>query len=157
MNVKRDFLIGCGSIILVVFGIFVLICIWLLTGPEGDVRLSNEMERYASEYLSEHEILDSSEDLLAYYDATVRLNGTKAAILTSERIMYHKNETTNAVILKDITEIRHRRESIIGDIIEIDTATGKFFKIEIAPFNQGETFKNVLMSAWEKTKKKKQE
>jgi hypothetical protein len=104
------------------FGIFILICIWLLTGPEGGVRLSNEIEGYASEYLSEHEILNSSEDLLAYYDVTVRLNGTEAAILTSERIMYHRNGATNAIELKEVTEIRHRKESIIGDIIEIDSA-----------------------------------
>ena len=39
------------------------------------------------------------------------------------------------------------------DGIEFQAVSGAVVKIEIAPFNLGETFKNVLMTAWEKAKR----
>jgi len=126
--------------------------VWFLSGPEGGVRLSNEMEQYATQYLEERDILNGSESLIAYYDVTISLDGTEAAILTTERVIYHQSGMTTTIALSDITDIRHRQEGLIGDIIEIDSRSGIPMKIEIAPFNQGETFLNALRTAWEKSK-----
>ncbi|HKQ20134.1 MAG TPA: hypothetical protein VJW75_10350 [Candidatus Eisenbacteria bacterium] len=76
------------------------------------------------------------------------MDGTEAAILTNQRVVYHKDGRSTAIRLADVRDVRHRRESLIGDVIEIDDGAGKIMKIEIAPLNQGETFKNALMSAW---------
>jgi hypothetical protein len=125
--------------------------VWLLLGHEGGVRLTNDMESYATEYLDENEILNSSEELIAYYDATISLDGTEAAILTTERVIYHMNGKSSAIELSDITDIRHREEGLIGDIIEIDTRSGIPMKIEISLFNGGETFLNALRTAWKRS------
>ncbi len=137
---------------LVGFGLLCGGIVWLLSGHEGGVRLSNDMEDYATQYLEEHELLNSSESLIAYYDVTLSLDGTEAAILTTERVIYQKSGRSTAIALSDITDIRHREESLIGDVIEIDSRSGIPMKIEISLFNQGETFLNALRNAWEKSK-----
>jgi len=145
-------LIGCAiPVVLVV----VLMCgglIWLGMGPEGGVKLSNEMESYATEYLDEHGVLNETESLIAYYDVTISLDGTEAAILTNERVIYHLNDRSTSIPLADITDVRHRTDPLVGDIIEIDSRSGVPMKIEIAHFNQGPTFLNALKDAWERSK-----
>lgn len=148
----KGVLIGCGVISLVGFGLLCGGMVWFLSGPDGGVRLSNDMEHYATQYLEEHEILNSSESLIAYYDVTISLDGTEAAILTTERVIYHKSGKSTAIALSDITDVRHRKDALIGDIIEIDSRSGIPMKIEISLFNQGETFLNALRNAWERSK-----
>ncbi len=152
MNIKHPILIGCGALLGIFLILMIVGLIWLFSGPEGGVCLPNEMETYAQEYLDEHKILEESEELLAYYDMTISLNGREAAILTTTRVIYHKNGQNSAINLADIEDIQHRKETLIGDIFEISATSGKTMKIEIAPLNQGETFKNVLMAAWKKAK-----
>ena len=152
MNTKHPIVIGCVA--LVGFSVIAVVvgAIWLFSGPEGGVRLPNEMEAYAQEYLDEHRILEDSEELLAYYDVTLSLDGSESAILTTRRVIYHRNGQNTAFDLADIEDIRHREETLIGDIFEISASSGQTMKIEIAPFNQGETFNNVLLTAWEKAR-----
>ena len=152
MNTKHPLLIGCVA--LVGFSVIAVVvgAIWLFSGPEGGVRLPNEMEAYAQEYLDEHRILEDSEELLAYYDVTLSLDGSESAILTTRRVIYHKNGQNTAVDLADVEDVRHRQESLTGDIFEIYATSGQTMKIEIAPFNQGETFRNVLLAAWDKAR-----
>jgi len=142
-------LLGCGTMC---FICLLLMCggvVWLASGPEGGVRLSNDMEEYADEYLAENDILNNSESLIAYYDVTIMLDGTEAAILTDERVIYHKNGRSTSIPLEDIVDIRHRQDPLIGDIIEIDSRSGLPMKIEISLFNRGETFLNALSNAWD--------
>ena len=53
-------------------------------------------------------------------------------------------------VFGEIEDVRHRYEGFTGDIIEVQGSDGRTMKIEIAPMNSGETFKNVLVSVWEK-------
>jgi hypothetical protein len=150
MDTKHPVFVGCVALV----GFFVIVvvvgAIWLFTGPEGGVRLPNEMEAYAQEYLDEHQILEGSEDLLAYYDVTLSLDGSEAVILTTTRVIYHKNGRNTSINIADIEDIRHRNEGLIGDVFEVSPTSGQSMKFEIAPLNQGETFKNVLMAEWER-------
>ena len=157
MNVKQTnplvgILIGCGA----VFGIgCIAMCggvVWLASGPESGVKLSNNMDEYATKYLEENSILNGSESLLAYYDVTLSMDGSEAAILTDERVIYHKNGNTTAIELKDIADIRDRDEGMIGHVIDIENRVGAPMTIEIAPWNGGPTFVSALRGAWEKTK-----
>ena len=152
MKKKHPILIGCGAM----SGIFLIVIIvgvyWLSSGPEGGVRFPNEMETYAQEYINEHKVLGADE-LLAYYDVTLSLDGSVAAIVTTTRVIYHNNGENYAIALADIEDIRHREEFLMGDIFEISASSGQTMKIEIAPMNGGESFKNVLIAAWNRARK----
>ena len=97
-------LIGLGTVLAVaVVGVF----IWLLNQPEGGVKFANDMDGYALEYLETHDLLNRTESLVAYYDATISLNGTEAAILTTERIGYHNHGRTQWIGLTEISDVTH--------------------------------------------------
>jgi hypothetical protein len=146
-------LIGCGGLIAVTLLVVIGFVAWMAMQPEGGVKLSHEMDQYAVKYLKDHNILEPDEQVLAYFDATMSMDGTEAAILTNRRIMHHLNGTTTALRLEDVIDIRHRKETLIGDIIEAEDASGNMISLEIAPLNQGETFKNAAMTAWKKARK----
>ena len=151
---RKFYIIGCSiiTICVVLVGALIVGGVWLLSGDEGGVRLPNQMAQYALDYLEKNDILEPDEELLAYYDVTVMLNGTEAAILTTKRVIYHRGGQSTAIFLKDVEDIQHRYESMIGDIIEITSTSGVTMKIQIAPLNQGETFYNVLLNAWERAR-----
>lgn len=130
--------------------IFIL-CIWLFSSPKSGVKLANDMDQYANEYISKYNILMPSEKLIAYYDATMAMNGTEAAILTSQRVIYHKDYSNFSITLSDIADIKHRSHSL-GDTIEIFSKSGEAMKIEVARSNGGDTLKTALFSAWNKAK-----
>ena len=149
--IAKGFLIGCGGLAVVVLVGVVGLGVWLMSGPEGGVKLSNEMDQYALDYIAAHDFLDPDEELLAYFDVTLAMDGTEAAILTSDRVIYHNAGNTTSIRVEDIEDVSHRYESLVGDVIEIRSTSGQVMKIEIAPFNLGETFNNVLMNIWQKT------
>ena len=145
-------LLGCGIAFLLGVALLIGVVVWLVQGPESGVKLSNQMDKYATDYLVEHKILQPAENLIAYYDATIKMDGTEAAILTDKRVLYHNNGKTAAIDLAEIDEIRHRKERLLGDIIEIYARSGESMNIEIAPLNNGETFLNALKNASQKAK-----
>jgi hypothetical protein len=135
-----------GVLALVLFGGF-----WLFASPTSGVKMSNEMDKYALEYISRYNILLLSEKLIAYYDVTTKMDGTEAALLTNQRIIYHKNNTNTSINLSEIADVKHRSEAF-GDTIEVFSTSGQAMKIEIALWNGGETFKSALVNAWNKAK-----
>lgn len=141
-------LIGCGSLI----GIFVVsilgLLIWAASLPEGGVKLSNELESFEEEHIEQAQILTPGEEVLAYYDATLNLTGEDLIVLTQQRVIHFKEGKTTAMDLKHVTTINHRSEGLIGDVIEIADDNGKLMKLEIAPLNDGPTFKSALEAAW---------
>lgn len=145
-------LIGCGLVAALGMVAVVAAVVWLGSGPESGVKLTNEMDQYALDYLEEHGLLEAGEEILAYYDATLAMDGTEAAILTSTRVMYHRNGRTTSIPIREIEDVRHRYETLTGDVIEIDGSGGQVMKIEIAPMNSGITFKNVLLNAWKRAR-----
>lgn len=149
MTTNQKILAGCGGILAFFALIFVIMIVWLATLPEGGVKLSNEMESYATDYLDEHAILEDGEKVVAYYDVTVSMDGTEAAILTNRRVIYHKNGRNDIIPLADINDVQHREEPLVGDVIEIYSTDGSSMKIEVAPFNGGQTFLSSLNKGWE--------
>jgi len=114
---------------------------------EGGVRVSNNMEKYASEYIDNKRLLNEGEKIIAYYDVTISCDGTEAAILTNKRLIYHNQETTNTSInLIDITDIQYTYDSLLGYTIEVYSNDGNVLMIEIAPLQNGDTFLRLLKS-----------
>src|SRR4030042_335923 len=149
----KPVVIGCsialGVGLFTVLAVVIALFIWLSSGPEGGVRLSNEMEDYALEYIQTHKLLNPTETLIAYYDVTLSCDGSEAAILTNERVLYHKRGRNQSIALGDIEAIDHRQERFSGDIIEVRGTGGQQLKIEIAMFNNGKSFYAALRHAWE--------
>lgn len=140
----RPFVSGALAFILIFFT-------WCSSLPDSGVKLANNMDKYAIEYISKHNILMPSEKLIAYYDATTAMNGTEAAILTNQRVIYHKNYSNSSINLADIADVKYRSESL-GDSIEIFSKSGEAMKIDVALWNGGDTLKSALLSAWNKAK-----
>ncbi|MDQ7824032.1 MAG: hypothetical protein RDV48_14625 [Candidatus Eremiobacteraeota bacterium] len=140
--------IGCGIVLLLAAGVVAYALVWLFSGPESGVKMANEMDKYAIDYLESHKVLNGTEKLVAYYDETTKMDGSEAAILTTERVLYHKQGATTALAIKDIRNVEHRKETLTGDIIEVTADSGERLKIEIAPFNGGESFFKALMDLW---------
>jgi len=137
-------LIGCGTVTLVAVVGVVGCVVWLGSGPESGVKLTNEMDPYALEYLEGHGLLEPEERVVAYYDATIAMDGTEAAILTDRRVMYHREGSTISIPIEEIIDIDHRTEGLIGDVIEVVGADGTVLRIEIAPLNDGPAFFRAL-------------
>ena len=113
-------------------------------GKEGTVRVGSNMEAYALEYLNDYEILYSDEKILAYYDYTISLDGTTAAILTEDRLIYHNQETvTTYFYLDEITKIDHYEKSLEGLFIEVWRGD-ELMIIEIAFWQGGDIFLTLL-------------
>ena len=139
--------VAAGCVIIAAVGIF-----WLATSPEGGVRLGNEMEEYALTYLADNQILNEGEQIVAYYDATLTLNGREAVILTDERIIYHRNDRNEFITLEDITDIQTESDTLIGDTFLIFGQPGQTMQFEIAPLNGGSTFQRVLDNTWRQSR-----
>lgn len=136
--------LGCGIplglIVLLFFGAIA----YFATGPEGGVRLTNNMEDYALEYIEEHELLADGEKVIAYYDVTVGLSGSEAAILTDSRLIYHKNGRNSEMPLANVDTVETDGDGMGGDVIRVVSKDGDTMVIEIAVFNQGELFIKAL-------------
>ena len=131
-----------------IFGLCMLMCVggmvWLMTGDEGGTRMANEMETYAVEYIEQHNLLKPGEEIVAYYDVTIRLSGTEAYLLTDQRLIHHQPGIDHIVYLTEIDEVHVNRDEIGSTIIEIFTDDDRHMKLEIAVLNGGEAFGRAL-------------
>ncbi len=117
------------------------------SNDEGGARLGNEIPPSVIARLEKSAVIEPHEEVLAYYDATVAIDGREVAVLTKGRIVYGKKGHNTAIALHDVKQVRHREETLLGDIIEISATGGKSMKIEIAPLNNGPTFLRALTDA----------
>ena len=112
---------------------------------EGGVRTLNNLELYSLNYISDNKLLENGEKISAYFDYTILLDGTEAAILTDSRLIYHNKETiTTSVNYSDIKNIDYKEESLIGYTIEITNNDSEVITIEIPPANNAEIFIKIL-------------
>ncbi|MBE7385611.1 MAG: hypothetical protein F6J95_029960 [Leptolyngbya sp. SIO1E4] len=136
--------IGCGVpltlVILIIFGGF----IYFALGPEGGVRFANNMEDYALEYIEAQNLLQTGEKIVAYYDVSVRLNGSEAVILTDSRLIYHISGRNTVFNLADISTIDVSEDDLLGHIIQVTTTDGDTMVIEITV--EGHLFIDALRS-----------
>ena len=136
--------IGCLALLGIGGAGFIIFVIYFSTGPEGGTRLANQMEEYATAYLETHDILQPGEELVAYYDATIGLDGTEAIILTRQRLIYHNGGENSAVELHRIREVKERDDGLSGTAFEVYTTDGNYMEVVIAPLNGADTFSNAL-------------
>ena len=116
---------------------------------QGGTLLPNEMDAYATDYLNNNVLVQPGENLRAYYDYTIALDGTEAAWVTDQRVAYHKAPNTTYIELSDIESIETSEEGLIGHVIDIRSTSGQAMHIEVAPMNGGEVFIRELEYARE--------
>ena len=144
VSVWRWTILGIGLSLGAVFVFVIGAAIVFLSGPVGGVRVTSNMEDYALDYIEANNLLEPGEKIIVYYDATFRLNGTEAAILTDSRMIYHKQNTTSVIPLSEIERIDHEEHSLIGDIIRIFSKSGDIMVVEIAAVDDGKLFLDAL-------------
>ena len=121
--------------------------IFILTGCDADhgVLFPNEISEKTLDYIENKKILKENEKILAYYDVTISLDNTESAILTDKRVVYHKSNRNNSFLYKNIKNVDHKTDTLIGDIITIESFGGEFMKIEIAHWMGGDVFLELLL------------
>ena len=100
--------------------------------------------------LREKKLLGPREQLLAYYDATIRLDMSEVTFVTATRTVHAQAGTVATMELADVSKITHRSQGIIGEVIDLVGDDGSTMKIQIAPLNGGESYVDVLEDAWQK-------
>ena len=128
--------------------------ILLLGGCEEPVGVlfSNQISETQREYIKKNKILNQTETILAYYDVTLLSDNSESAILTNERVIYHRPNKNYSFLYKDIKDVDHKTQMLVGDIIIIENFSGEHIKIEIAPLNDGELFLELLLKKIGKSK-----
>lgn len=138
--------------------------------PPNEVIPGKRVNNETLEYLRNNDVLEASEDIVAYFDNTVFDDGTEVSIITTRRVIYHCNNSicandevfrqrpgSMAIALRDIADVRHRhgrleRGSFWGDIIEIESIGGEKLLILIDEAAAGPSFAELLIDAWEAAK-----
>ncbi|MEO0538807.1 MAG: hypothetical protein AAF215_33730 [Cyanobacteria bacterium P01_A01_bin.123] len=133
--------LGCSIPLALVILIFLGLAFY---GPEGGVRFANNMEDYALEYIEDQNLLQTGEQIVAYYDVTIRLNGSEAAILTDSRLIYHVSGRNTIINLADINTIDVSEDEFFGHTIQVTSTDGDTIVIEI--MIEGDLFINALRS-----------
>jgi hypothetical protein len=149
--------IGAGAFLMLCCGgpLALVVVLGLSSEHSGGVQMANEVEPYAHEYIQKHELLEADERLIAYYDKSIELDGSEAALLTKRRLLYHNQGRNTVMLLTDVVDVKHREESLTGDIIEVVSEDGERMRIEIAPFNDGQTFLSALRDNWKRARQGK--
>jgi hypothetical protein len=113
------------------------------TEPSGVVYAS-QLPPATRQKLDEQGLLEAGEQLIVYHDGSFSLDQSELVLLTTERAIYAKGATRASMRLAEIVSIDHHEEPLIGDVIEIASVSGQRLRLEIALFNGGTTFMNVL-------------
>jgi hypothetical protein len=134
-----------GGVVLVLLGGLV----WLGSGPESGVKLANEMDKYALDYLDAHHVLQPAEKPIAYYDVTLKMDGSEAALVTDQRVVYMKDGRITAITLADVESVEQGKATL-SDVYTVHSKKGESMRIEIATMNGGDTFYKELAAAWKR-------
>jgi hypothetical protein len=144
--------IGCGVVVVMGIVLVIALVVWRWDKPTPEVKLSNEMDSYALDYIKSHNILQPGEELLAYYDETMAMDGSEAAIVTTQRVIYCKEGRVTSLALNVIDRIDYKKEDVIGNLILCHAASGQTISIVIGPGQGLDKFKTALTEAWNNAK-----
>jgi hypothetical protein len=124
---------------------FTLACGVDLSREQG-VCLPDQVDEIAWGFIKDKGLLEDGEDLRAYYDNSVSLDGSDIAIVTDRHVLTHRNGTTSQIPLSEISSIE-RVDDVVGEAIEVGASGGRMVRVPIAPLNGIDTFEKVLRSA----------
>lgn len=117
-------------------------------GREGGVTLPNQLDEIARGYIQEHGLLLPGEEVRAFYDATIALDGSEILLVTDRRIVHYLDGNTTAVSLHDVVSIERVEDIPLTDAWVVTTRDGISMQLEVAVLNGGEIWDRVLMQSW---------
>jgi hypothetical protein len=113
---------------------------------EQGVCLPDQVDEIAWGFIKDKGLLEDGEELRAYYDNSVTLDGSDIALVTDRHVMTHRNGNTSSISLSEISSIE-RVDDVIGEAIEVSAIGGRMVRVPVAPLNGIDTFEKVLRSA----------
>lgn len=113
---------------------------------EQGVCLPDQVDDVAWGFIKDKGLLEDGEELRAYYDNSVSLDGSDLALVTDRRVITHRNGNTTGLYLSEVTSIE-RVDDVIGEAIEVSAEGGRMVRVPIAPLNGIDTFEKVLKGA----------
>jgi hypothetical protein len=113
---------------------------------ESGVLLPNQMDDITNGQLAEAGLLEAGEELRAWYDNTVSLDGTELYVVTDRRLVSHIGGNTTALPLAEIESVE-RVDDVLGEAILVTASGGRLMKVPIPPLNGIDTFERVLTGA----------
>lgn len=117
---------------------------WAASLPESGVRAGNQLDRKTKATIERKAKLADGEEVVAFYDTTLAVDGSECAVITNHRVIYWKGDEVTDVPLDDIANFTHEEVPLAGDVFTITDTRGKVMRIEVAPFNDGAVFKDAL-------------
>lgn len=117
---------------------------WLGTLPESGVLTDNQLDERSRKQIARHVTLERDEAIVCYYDATLKVDGTEASLLTSSRLVTWKGSLTSEMAVGDIAALGWTKESLQGDVITATDTTGRIMTVIVAPMNDGHVFREAL-------------
>jgi len=108
------------------------------------------------EFIEDNIILNETETLISYYDRSMWMDASEVVILTTERVIYIKNNENSIVNINEIDDITHKNDDWGDDIILISYQGKLKLKIEISFDHNGDLFLKSLTDVWEDTKSQNQ-
>ncbi|MDN4594331.1 hypothetical protein [Polycladomyces subterraneus] len=122
---------------------------------EPGVKLANEVDNQTLKTLRQRHLLQQGEELIAYYDRSLDMDGSEIALLTSNRLVYDQHGRITSVPLTEIRDITFGQYSDIDgkwQRIEVKYQDFHRMKVEFAPLEGGEVFYRALKDVWQAKK-----
>ena len=117
---------------------------WSASLPESGVRAGNQLDSKTKALVQKKAHLVDGEEIVSFYDTTLKVNGSECAVLTNKRVIYWTTDSISDLNVEEIESITHEDVPLEGDVITVTDVSGRLMKIEIAPLNDGITFLRAL-------------
>ncbi|MER2564355.1 MAG: PH domain-containing protein [Myxococcaceae bacterium] len=133
-----------GAVLFCFCGIPMGFVAWSASLPESGVRAGNQLDSKTKALVQKKAHLVDDEEIVSFYDTTLKVDGSECAVLTNKRVIYWTSDALSDLNLEEIESITHDQVPLEGDIITVTDVSGRLMKIEIAPLNDGATFLRSL-------------
>lgn len=117
---------------------------WAAALPESGVRAGNQLDRKTKTVIERKAKLADGEEVVVFYDTTIAVDASECAVITNHRVIYWKGDEVTDVPLDDVSNFTHEEVPLTGDVFTITDTRGKVMRVEVAPFNDGNLFKEAL-------------
>ena len=136
---------GCSAVVALIFFLFLL---WVGSLPESGAIPGGQMRAESMDYLLDHGFINDGEQVVYYYDYTMRMNDDEACFFTDRRVVYHRGDQVNAIPWDEVEDMQAWED--FGQVIEVQSTSGRYLKCEIPALNDGESFFAALQDTWER-------